>query len=159
MSSVEKKSTILVLDNIRSAHNVGSIFRTADAFAISKLYLCGLTPVPPKREIRKTALGAEQVVEWEHVPSTLSAIELLQEQGYSVIGIEQTTDACSMASFQRDTIGFKRAFVFGHELWGVSEAALDRLDTTLFIPQWGVKKSLNVATCVGIVAWHFCAAV
>lgn len=146
---------VIVLDNIRSGHNVGAAFRIADAFSIEKIYICGITPTPPHREIRKTALGAEETVAWEQTPTVTAALSALQEQAYHIIGIEQTAHSLPLdlaASNHRHT---PTALVFGNEVWGVSEEALAFADTCLEIPQYGKKKSLNVATCIAIVTWEW----
>ncbi|MBQ1693749.1 MAG: RNA methyltransferase [Bacteroidales bacterium] len=145
---------VVVLDNIRSAHNVGSVFRTADAFGIDKIYLCGICACPPSAEIHKSALGAEQSVEWEHCADTLEAVERLRTQGYTLVSVEQTEGAVSLEDFVRQE-GARYAVVFGNEVDGVQQSVADLSDLVLEIPQWGTKHSLNVSVAVGVVLWHF----
>ena len=145
---------VLVLDNIRSAHNVGSAFRTADAFGIDKIYLCGICACPPSAEIHKSALGAEQSVPWEHCDDTIAALRSLREQGYTLVSVEQSEDSVSLEAFVREP-GRKYAVVFGNEVDGVQQDAVDLSDIVLEIPQWGTKHSLNVSVAVGVVLWHF----
>ncbi|MCR5519692.1 MAG: RNA methyltransferase [Bacteroidales bacterium] len=142
----------VILDNIRSAHNVGSIFRSADAFRIDKVWLCGITPLPPMAEIHKTALGAEDSVRWEHRDDTAALVKELQEQGYCVFSVEQTEHSVKLGDFHRD-FGKKYAFVFGNEVDGVSQMVVDSGDGSLEIPQFGTKHSLNVSVCAGVVLW------
>lgn len=150
----EKIPVVLVLDNIRSALNTGSIFRTADAFAVKALYLCGITAKPPGNELRKTALGAEESVEWFAFDGTTAAIEELKKQGYSIWAAEQTDGSIQLQQLQPD-VTQKYAIVLGNEVSGVSEACLDQCDGCVEIPQAGSKHSLNVAVSAGIVVWHF----
>lgn len=148
-----KSPFVVVLDNIRSHNNVGSVFRTADAFLTGKLYLCGITPRPPHRDIQKTALGATESVEWEWCESTSEAIRKLKDTGYSIIGIEQVEGAVEL----QDLIvapGQKYALVFGHEVKGVSPEALELCDQCVVIPQFGTKHSFNIAVSAGIVLWE-----
>ena len=145
---------VLVLDNIRSAHNVGSAFRTADAFGIDKIYLCGICACPPSAEIHKSALGAEQSVPWEHCDDTIAALRSLREQGYTLVSVEQSEDSVSLDAFVREPER-KYAVVFGNEVDGVQQDAVDLSDIVLEIPQWGTKHSLNVSVAVGVVLWHF----
>ena len=145
---------VLVLDNIRSAHNVGSAFRTADAFGIDRIYLCGICACPPSAEIHKSALGAEQSVPWEHCDDTIAALKSLREQGYTLVSVEQSEDSVSLDAFVREP-GRKYAVVFGNEVDGVQQDAVDLSDIVLEIPQWGTKHSLNVSVAVGVVLWHF----
>lgn len=142
----------VVLEDVRSRHNVGSIFRSADAFGIAGIYLCGITPVPPHREIEKTALGATASVPWRHFPGALEAVEALKEEGYVVFAVEQTELALSLSGFTAES-GGGIAVVFGNELHGVSPAMVEACDGCLAIPQRGIKHSLNVAVCAGIVLW------
>ena len=151
--STQKKPIILVLDNIRSGLNVGSIFRTADAFVLEKVILCGITPQPPHREILKTALGATDSVLWEYLPDCRDAIRILKEGGYQVWPVEQTDRSRSLDSIPWNT-GAGYAFIFGNEVDGVSDAVLQLLEESIEIPQFGTKHSLNVAVSVGIVIWH-----
>ena len=142
----------VVLDNIRSAHNVGSVFRSADAFRVDRIWLCGITPLPPSAEIHKTALGAEDSVEWQHGDDTVSVIKNLQKDGFTVVAVEQTEHSVSLRGFKCD-FGKKYAFVFGNEVDGVSQEAVDACDFSLEIPQFGTKHSLNVSVCAGVVLW------
>jgi tRNA G18 (ribose-2'-O)-methylase SpoU len=148
-----KMPVVLVLDNVRSLHNVGSAFRTADAFRIEKIILTGITGTPPHREIHKTALGATESVAWEYVEKTATALELLRSRGYTIVVIEQTTESMGLQQFRPDRYE-KIGLVFGNEIQGVSEEALPLADLALEIPQEGTKHSLNVSVCVGIVCWE-----
>ncbi|MCY7351008.1 MAG: RNA methyltransferase [Cytophagaceae bacterium] len=152
--SAEKLPFVFVLDNVRSMLNVGSVFRTADAFRASRLYLCGITGTPPHREISKTALGAEQSVAWEYAPDCGPLVGRLQAEGYVVCAIEQVEGSQSLADFQPQN-GRRYAFVLGNEVMGVSETVVERAEVCLEIPQFGTKHSLNVAVTAGIVAWDF----
>lgn len=145
---------VLVLDNVRSMHNVGAAFRTADAFGLAKLYLCGITATPPHREIHKTALGAEQSVAWEHVPDTAALLHQLRAEGCRVMALEQTDASISLTDF-RPSPSTKYALVFGNEAFGVSEEAIAACDAALEIPQFGTKHSFNISVSIGIVLWHF----
>ena len=144
----------LVLDNIRSAHNVGSVLRTADAFKADKVLLCGITPVPPSPEIHKSALGAEFSVDWEHCDHTLEAVARLREEGWTVLSVEQTVGSVSLETFSPEP-GKKYALVFGSEVGGVDQAVVDASDASLEIPQFGTKHSLNISVSAGVVLWHF----
>ena len=144
--------TVLVLDNIRSAHNVGSAFRTADAFGVDKVFLGGICPVPPSPELRKVALGAEEVVPFEHVQDVDALVHNLQAQGYTVIAVEQTVHSVKLDAFRREP-GRKYALVFGNEVDGVQQAVVDACDFSLEIPQRGTKHSLNVSVSVGVILW------
>lgn len=144
---------VLVLDNIRSAHNVGSAFRTADSFRASKVWLCGICAVPPSAEIHKSALGAENSVEWEHVDDTMEAIERLKASGYKVLSAEQTMNSVMLDEFV-PVKGEKYAVVFGNEVSGVRQDVVDASDMVIEIPQYGTKHSLNVSVSVGVVLWH-----
>ncbi|WP_210486777.1 RNA methyltransferase [Rufibacter aurantiacus] len=148
----QKNPLVLVLDNVRSLHNVGSAFRTADAFAVEKIYLCGITGTPPNKEIHKTALGATESVEWIHVPSTLEAVEGLKSSGYQVWAVEQAEGSTSLADFSPWAEG-KYAFVFGNEVFGVEDEVIKAADGVLEIPQFGTKHSLNISVTVGVVVW------
>lgn len=143
----------LVLDDLRSRHNVGSIFRTADAFGLEGIDLCGFTPLPPHREMEKTALGATASVPWRHMPSALEAVQDLQRKGYTVLAVEQTTQALPLDRWQRGNSS-KLALVLGNEVEGVSAAVVEAVDGSVVIPQRGSKHSLNVAVCAGIVVAH-----
>ena len=149
-----KIPVVLLLDNVRSLHNVGSAFRTADAFACERVILTGITGVPPHREIHKTALGATESVAWEYVLKPEDAAGKLQAEGYRVVAIEQTTQSVPLETFpiRREE---KTCLVFGNEINGVSEAVLTLADSAIEIPQAGTKHSLNISVCVGIVCWEF----
>lgn len=148
-----ESGTVVVLDNIRSAHNVGSAFRSSDSFKVDKMYLCGICAVPPSAEIHKSALGAEFSVEWEHSDEALPVIERLRAEGYTVVSVEQTVDSVKLDSFRREP-GKKYAFIFGNEVAGVQQEVVDASDFSLEIPQYGTKHSLNVSVSIGIVLWH-----
>lgn len=150
----EKLPVSIVLDNIRSLHNVGSAFRTADAFRFEKIYLTGITGTPPHREIEKSALGATQSVAWEYHEATSAIIERLKNNGYTIIIIEQTTESQQLHTFQIEA-DKKYCLVFGNEVNGVSEEAIALADCAIEIPQYGTKHSLNVSVCLGIIAWEF----
>ncbi len=143
---------VLILDNIRSAHNIGSAFRSADSFKVDRIYLCGICATPPSAEIHKSALGAEFSVGWEYSKETLPVIAGLKEQGYTVVSVEQTVNSVSLERFCPDP-GAKYAFVFGNEVSGVSQQAVNASDFSLEIPQYGTKHSLNVSVSIGIVLW------
>lgn len=149
----EKNPIMIVLDNIRSALNVGSVFRSSDAFFIEKIFLCGLTAVPPNKEIFKTALGATESVEWQYAEDTKDAIVELKKNGYIIIGIEQVEKKVLLQNFIPKK-GEKYAFVFGHEVKGVSQEVVDACDYCIEIPQWGHKHSLNISVSAGVVLWH-----
>lgn len=147
---------VVVLDNIRSAHNVGSAFRTCDSFKIDKLWLCGICAVPPSAEIHKSALGAEDSVPWEHSDSTPDVVSHLRSVGYEIVSVEQTVNSVSLEKFSPEFAeGKKYALIFGNEVDGVDQAVVDASDMTLEIPQFGTKHSLNVSVSVGVVLWHF----
>ena len=152
--SLPESGIVLVLDNIRSAHNVGSAFRTADSFKADKLWLCGICAVPPSAEIHKSALGAENSVEWEHADDTLEAVRRLKEEGYVVVAAEQTAQSVMLDTFVPQA-GVKYAIVFGNEVNGVRQDVVDECDFCLEIPQFGTKHSLNVSVSVGVILWHF----
>lgn len=143
---------VLVLDNVRSAHNAGSAFRTADAFGVDKLYLGGICPVPPSPELRKVALGAEEVVPFEHVNDVVALVGRLKADGYTVAAVEQTVHSVKLDRFRREP-GKKYALVFGNEVEGVQQSVVDACDFSLEIPQRGTKHSLNVSVSVGVVLW------
>lgn len=147
-----KVPLVMVLDNVRSMHNVGAAFRIADAFLVTKLYLCGITATPPHREIHKTALGAEAHVAWEHVPNTVAAIEQLKTAGYQVLAVEQAAGSVALQNFT-PSAGTMYALVFGHEVFGVQDNVLAACNQCLEIPQQGVKHSLNVSVSMGIAVW------
>jgi len=147
---------VLVLDNIRSAYNVGSAFRTADSFGVDKVWLCGICAVPPSAEIHKTSLGAEDAVPWEHADDTLQAVERLKQEGYTVVSVEQTVRSVKLDAFRREA-GKKYALVFGNEVSGVRQDVVDASDFALEIPQFGTKHSLNVSVAAGVVLWEMAA--
>lgn len=151
---VEKLPVTVVLDNVRSEMNVGSVFRTADAFLIERICLCGITPQPPKPEIHKTALGAEDSVAWQYYPNTLAAVGQLKAEGYTICSIEQVHDSVSLEQY-RVGQGHKVAIVLGNEVKGVSQEVVDASDVCIEIPQHGTKHSLNISCCAAIVMWHF----
>lgn len=150
----EKLSVCIVLDNLRSLHNVGSAFRTSDAFRLEKIYLTGITGRPPHREIEKTALGATSSVDWEYAEKTSDLLQSLKEKHYTIIAVEQTSASQPLDQFNPQA-GKKYCLVFGNEVHGVSEEAIAQADLALEIPQHGTKHSLNVSVCLGIVAWEF----
>lgn len=142
----------VLLDDVRSRHNVGSLFRTADAFGLEGIVLCGFTPLPPHREIEKTALGATLSVPWEHADSAAEAVKELQHKGYRVLAVEQTANAIPLQDLRQEA-GQSLALVFGNELSGVSDAVIAVCDGCVVIPQSGSKHSLNVSVCAGIILW------
>lgn len=151
--SQKKYPIVVVLDNLRSAHNVGSVFRTCDAFLIEKICLCGISPYPPKKEIRKTALGATESVNWQYFDETMDCIHQLKEENYLIISVEQANKSTSLEDFTIDKSS-KIALVFGHEVEGVGERCITHSNHVLEIPQQGTKHSFNVSVSVGIVLWH-----
>jgi 23S rRNA (guanosine2251-2'-O)-methyltransferase len=151
---VEKIPLIIVLDNVRSLNNVGSAFRTSDAFLIEKIVLCGITGTPPHREIQKTALGATESVAWEYAENTTQAVQQLHENGYIICAIEQVDSAIPLHQFEVDTEK-KYALVFGNEVFGVDESVIKASDIIIEIPQLGTKHSLNISVTLGIVVWDF----
>lgn len=149
----EKIPVCIVLDNVRSLHNVGSAFRTADAFRIEKIYLTGITGIPPHREIQKTALGATESVTWEYAENPETVVKKLKTQGYQIVVIEQTSESLPLQKFiPGPSINY--CLVFGNEIHGVSEAVIAEADLALEIPQAGTKHSLNISVCLGIVVWE-----
>jgi 23S rRNA (guanosine2251-2'-O)-methyltransferase len=151
--SSEKAPFVIVLDNVRSQNNVGSVFRSADAFLVEKIFLCGITATPPNPDIRKTALGASESVPWQYFNNTVFAISALKENGYIIIGVEQVDQSVELQNFltEKDK---KYALVFGHEINGVSQEVLDLCDFFIEIPQYGTKHSFNIAVSAGIVLWE-----
>lgn len=147
----------IILDNIRSAHNVGSVFRSADSFKADKVWLCGICATPPSAEIHKSALGAEFSVEWGYEKDTLSLVKRLKEEGYTVLSVEQTVNSVMLDKFKPET-GQKYALVFGNEVDGVQQEVVDASDGVLEIPQYGTKHSLNISVSAGIVLWHIASA-
>lgn len=151
--SSEKAPFVIVLDNVRSRNNVGSVFRTADAFLVEKIFLCGITATPPDPEIRKTALGATESVSWEYSGSTAEAITRLKLDNFVIIGIEQADQSFQLQDFKPE-INRKYALVFGHEIDGVDQEIIDMCDHCIEIPQFGTKHSFNIAVSAGIVLWE-----
>lgn len=145
---------IVVLDNVRSLNNIGSVFRTADAFRVQAVYLCGITACPPHREINKTALGATESVEWEYFEKTSEAIDRLKNDGYLIILVEQADESVMLDEYIYET-DKNVALVFGHEVEGVQESLMEQADSCIEIPQYGTKHSVNIAVCAGIVLWDF----
>lgn len=159
---------VVVLDNVRSAHNVGSVFRTSDSFKVDKVFLCGICPVPPSAEIHKSGLGAEDSVGWEHCEDTMVAVERLKNEGYTIVSVEQTVNSVKLDRFrpyatqesaaETSNIGLipskKYALIFGNEVDGVSQEVVDASDFSLEIPQFGMKHSLNISVSAGVVLWH-----
>ncbi len=150
---VKKNPIAIVLDNVRSMNNVGSAFRTGDAFLVEKVVLCGITAQPPHREINKTALGATDSVKWEHHESTSAAIEKLKSEGYRIFSVEQADKSLSLEKFIPEA-NEKYAFVFGNEVYGVEQEVVDASEHCLEIPQFGTKHSLNISVSIGVVLWH-----
>lgn len=150
--SSEKMPIIIILDDVRSAYNVGSIFRTADAFRVEGIYICGISARPPHKDITKTALGATDSVEWKYFPEAPEAVISLKNEGYRVYAIEQVDESIALNDFQ-PVNGSKLALVFGHEVFGVKEELIHLADRCLEIPQFGTKHSFNVAVSAGIVLW------
>ncbi|MBA3829112.1 MAG: RNA methyltransferase [Taibaiella sp.] len=149
---VARHPIIVILDDVRSMHNVGSAFRTCDAFAAAAIYLCGYTPTPPHRDIHKTALGATETVVWKHYPTIAEAITSAKQDGYTILVAEQTHNSIPLNAYKWD--GNKIAIVFGNEVTGVSNEILKAADACLEIPQWGAKHSLNISVSVGVVLWE-----
>lgn len=147
-----KTPLVIVLDNVRSHLNVGSVFRTADAFLMEAIYLCGITGLPPHRDIHKTALGSTETVTWKHFATTLEAVEELKKSGYKIISIEQAERATMLNEFV-PVVGEKYAVVFGNEVEGVEQVVVSASDMVIEIPQYGMKHSLNIAVSAGIVIW------
>jgi len=152
--SMKKSPVVLVLDNIRSALNVGAAFRTGDAFAVEKVILCGITAQPPHREILKTAIGATASVVWEYQKNTVSAIEQLKKDGYQVIAVEQAAESKTLENFPFTTED-KYALIFGNEVIGVAQPVMDLVDHCIEIPQYGTKHSLNISVSIGVVLWEY----
>tara|TARA_R110000868_G_scaffold57646_6_gene178031 strand:- start:905 stop:1438 length:534 start_codon:yes stop_codon:yes gene_type:complete len=150
----KKTPVILVLDNIRSLNNIGSVFRTADAFLIEKIYLCGITAKPPHKDIHKTALGATDSVEWEFYENTLDVIDLLKSEKIKTVAIEQAENAILLNDFEVASDN-KYALVFGNEVKGVSQEVVSKCDLVIEIPQYGTKHSLNISVSAGVVVWDF----
>jgi len=152
--AAEKNPVVVVLDNIRSMNNVGSAFRTSDAFLVKKICLCGITAKPPHRDINKTALGATETVDWEHYDTTTQAVETLKQEGYQILSIEQAENSTMLHDFESAS-NQKYAFIFGNEVFGVEQEVVDASDLVIEIPQFGSKHSLNISVSMGIVLWDF----
>lgn len=150
----DKMPLVVVMDEVRSMYNVGSVFRTSDAFRVAGIYLCGITAVPPHPEIHKTALGAEDTVEWHYFPSTREAVERLRADGFTILSIEQVEGSTMLQNMHIES-GKKYAIVMGNEVKGVKQEIVDMSDGCIEIPQFGTKHSLNVSTTAGIVIWEF----
>ena len=153
-----KKPIVVVMDNIRSMHNVGSVFRTSDGFLIDGICLCGFTPQPPHRDIHKTALGATETVDWVYYENTVNAVKDLQQRGYQVYAIEQTEGSISLEQFKQlhpNVSNHPLAFVFGNEVDGVDQEVIGICEGVIEIPQWGMKHSLNISVAAAIVLWEF----
>ena len=152
MRDADKHPVIVILDDVRSMHNVGSVFRTCDAFAVAAVYLCGYTPQPPHRDIHKTALGATETVTWKHFATVVEAIAYCKNDNYKIMAVEQAHNSHSLQDWVY--AGERVALVFGNEVTGVNEEAIQLADGCLEIPQWGVKHSLNISVSVGVVLWE-----
>lgn len=150
--TTEKMPIVVVLDNVRSSNNVGSVFRTSDCLGIEKLYLCGITATPPNKDINKTALGATESVCWKHYPTTNQAIDELKAEGYTIMSVEQAENSVALQTFQPQK-NQKYALVFGHEVNGVDQAVIDNSHGCIEIPQVGTKHSFNISVSAGIVLW------
>lgn len=154
--NVEKLPLVVVLDNIRSLHNIGSVFRTSDAFRVANIYLCGITATPPHAEIHKTALGAEDTVDWKYFNDTLDAVKELRDNGFDIFSVEQVEGSIMLENFEPEK-GKKYAVILGNEVKGVRQDVVDASDGCIEIPQYGTKHSLNVSVTSGIVIWDlFC---
>ena len=153
-AQAEKLPLVVVLDNVRSLHNVGSVFRTSDAFRVERIVLCGITATPPSAEIHKTALGAEDVVEWQYFESTVDAVVALRNDGYGIYSIEQCLGSIALQDFVTAP-GERYAVVLGNEVKGVQQIVVDASDGAIEIPQFGTKHSLNVSVTAGMVIWEF----
>jgi 23S rRNA (guanosine2251-2'-O)-methyltransferase len=149
----EKFPIVVVLDNVRSMHNVGSVFRTSDAFNVDEIALCGITAKPPHREITKAAIGAERSVSWSYHENTARYLTQLKEEGYLLLGVEQMEKSISLENFAFDKKN-KYALVMGNEVDGIHEEVIPLIDTFLEVPQFGTKHSLNISVCTGVVLWH-----
>ncbi len=150
----KKLPVVVVLDNVRSLNNIGSVFRTADAFLIEKIMLCGITAKPPHRDIHKTALGATESVQWEYYNNTTEAIQQLKEDNFTLFSIEQVEGSLPLKELNINKAG-KYALIFGNEVKGVAQEVIDQCDSCIEIPQYGTKHSLNISVCAGIVLWEF----
>ena len=150
----EKLPLVVVLDGVRSLYNVGSVFRTADAFRVAGVVLCGITATPPNSEIHKTALGAEDSVAWKHFDDTMEAVQWLRDEGYTLLAIEQCEGSTMLQDFHPEE-GSKYAVILGNEVKGVQQCVVDACDGCIEIPQFGTKHSMNVSVTAGIIIWHF----
>ena len=150
---IDKTPIVIILDNIRSLNNIGSVFRTADGFLLEKIYLCGITAKPPHKDIHKTALGATESVEWEYRKETLEAIDELKNSGYTILSAEQAEGSVSLENFEVKA-DEKYAVIFGHEVKGVAQEVVDASDYCIEIPQYGTKHSFNISVSVGIIVWE-----
>jgi len=150
----EKLPVVVVLDNVRSMHNVGSIFRTCDGFAVEQVCLCGITGQPPHREIEKTALGATQSINWSYYADPMQAVKQLRREGYIILAIEQAEKSIMLNDFKAEE-GKKYALIFGNEVNGVSDEVMQVIDACIEIPQFGTKHSFNIVVSAGIVLWDF----
>ncbi len=151
--SSEKSPLIIIADNVRSMHNVGSIFRTSDAFLVEKIYLCGITPTPPHREIQKTALGATESVDWQYAENTLDVVNQLKKEGWTILALEQTTNSVMLDELKIEK-GEKIAIVLGNEVEGVNQEVINLCNKAVEIPQFGTKHSFNVSVSCGIMLWQ-----
>lgn len=151
--SSEKSPLIIIADNVRSMHNVGSIFRTSDAFLVEKIYLCGITPTPPHREIQKTALGATESVDWQYAENTLDVVNQLKKEGWTILALEQTTNSVMLDELKVEK-GEKIAIVLGNEVDGVNQEVINLCHKAVEIPQFGTKHSFNVSVSCGIMLWQ-----
>lgn len=152
----DKLPLVAVLDNVRSQHNVGAVFRTADAMRLERVVLCGICCCPPNQEIHKTALGAEESVDWQYFNDTLEAVRALKAEGYAVFAIEQAHNSITLEDFAEQLPNRKLAVIFGHEVFGVQQEVIDLCDGCIEIPQYGTKHSLNVSVTAGIVLYRIC---
>lgn len=151
---MRKNSLVIVLDNVRSMHNVGAVFRTADGFAVEKMVLCGITGQPPHREIEKTALGATESIDWVHESDVMRAVEALKAEGFKICAVEQANHSVPLDQFQPDS-NEKYALIFGNEVHGVTDSVMKIIDHCLEIPQFGTKHSFNISVTAGILMWDF----
>lgn len=152
--TIDKTPLVVVLDNIRSLNNVGSVFRSSDAFKLEKIYLCGVTATPPNAEIHKTALGAEDSMEWEYVEDTKAVVAKLKQEGYKIFAVEQVQNSIMLDRVELDKAN-KYVLILGNEVKGVQQEVVDMCDFAVEIPQFGTKHSLNVSVAAGIVIWEF----
>ncbi len=153
LKKIEKNPIVIVLDDVRSALNIGSAFRTSDAFRVEQIYLCGITAQPPNRDINKTALGAQNTVSWEYFESINQCLKRLKDDEYHIVAVEQADKSTSLLNFKIETQ--KYAFVFGNEVVGIHDDVVKHADTVLEIPQYGTKHSLNISVSIGVILWDF----